>query len=75
MTRYLVQLGYQKFLKGYELLSFAKNTGRNIGKNLNKNLVVNTVRNLLIMQNSLLQIDLKLLQMEQFRKWQKQLVI
>ena len=24
MTRYLVQLGYQKFLKGYELLSFSK---------------------------------------------------
>ena len=26
------------FVKGYELLSFAKNMGRNIGKNISKNL-------------------------------------
>ena len=26
------------FVKGYEFLSFAKNTGKNIGKNVNNNL-------------------------------------
>ena len=38
MTRYSVQPRDRIFLKGYELLSFAKNMGENIGKNISKNL-------------------------------------
>ena len=40
MTRYSVQPRDRIFLKGYELLSFAKNMGENIGKNIIKNLSV-----------------------------------
>ena len=36
--RYLVQPREQIFVKGYGLLSFAKNMGKNIGKNTSKNL-------------------------------------
>ena len=42
---------------------------KNESKNLNK------VRHLLIMLNNLLQMQLKLLKIEQFKKQQKQLVI
>ena len=36
--RYSVQPRYRIFVKGYGLLSFAKNMGKNIGKNISKNL-------------------------------------
>ena len=49
--------------------------GTNIGINISKNLVVKTAKNLLIILKSLLQMHLKLLQKDQFRKEQKQLVI
>ena len=35
---YSVQSRDGKFVKGYELLSFAKNMGKNIGKNISRNL-------------------------------------
>ena len=38
MTDYSVQPRDQIFVKGYEVLSFAKNMGKNIGKNICKNL-------------------------------------
>ena len=34
MTRYSIQLKDQIFVKGYGLLSFAKNIGKNVSKNL-----------------------------------------
>ena len=37
MTRTSVQPRDLVFVKGYGLLSFAKNIGRNIGKNVSKN--------------------------------------
>ena len=37
MMRYSVQPTDQIFVKGYGLLSFAKNIGKNIGKNISKN--------------------------------------
>ena len=37
MTWYLVQPTERIFVKGYNFLSFAKNTGKNIGKNISKN--------------------------------------
>ena len=36
MMRYSVQPRDQIFVKGYGLLSFAKNIGKNIGKNISK---------------------------------------
>ena len=38
MMRYLFQPRDQIFVKGYGLLSFAKNMGKNIAKNISKNL-------------------------------------
>ena len=38
MMTYSVQPRYQKFVKDYGFLSFAKNMGKNIGKNISKNL-------------------------------------
>ena len=38
MTRYSAELRDQIFVKGYGLLSFAKNIDKNIGKNIIKNL-------------------------------------
>ena len=74
MTRYSVQPRGRIFVKDYGFLSFAKNMGRNIGKNISKNLS-SKHRNFLIMLNNLLQMHLKLLQRERFKKQQKQLVI
>ena len=73
VRRYSVPLRDQIFVKGYGFLSFAKNIGRNIGKNISKNLSNN--RDFLIMLKNLLQMHLKLLQKEQFKKQQKKLVI
>ena len=35
MTRYLVQVRDQTFVKGYEFFSFVRNIGKNIGKSMN----------------------------------------
>ena len=75
MKRYSVQPRDQIFVKGYGFLSFAKNMDRNIGKNTSKNFRGNTRRKVLIMINNLLQMHLKLLQSDQFKKQQKELVI
>ena len=37
MIRYSVQPRDRIFIKGYEILSFAKNIGKNIGKSIIKN--------------------------------------
>ena len=58
---------YRIFIKGYKLLSFAKNMSKNIGKNMSKNLSRKYNQNFLIMLNNLQQIRLKLLQKEQFK--------
>ena len=36
MARYLVQSRDWIFIKGYQILSFAKNMGKNTGKNISK---------------------------------------
>ena len=56
----------------YGFLSFIENMSKNIGQNISKNL---TAKNFLIMLNIQQQMRLKLLQKEQFKKQQKQLVI
>ena len=77
MTRYSVQPRDRIFVKGYGFLSFAKNMGKNIGKNISKNLSGKYSPGMLPMHQNLLlqQICLKLLQKEQFKKQQKQLLI
>ena len=72
---YLVQSRDQIFVKGYGFLCVAKNMDRQIGKNISKILSSKTVKNLLIMLNNLLQMQLKLFQKERFKKQQKQMVI
>ena len=62
MTRYSAQPIDRIFVKGYGLLSFAKNMGKNISKNISKKVMVNIVKNFLIMLNNLQQMHLKLLQ-------------
>ena len=47
-------------VQGYGFLSFVKNMGIELGKNISKNV--------LIMLNNLLQMHLKLLQKEEFKK-------
>ena len=63
------------FVKDCGFLSFAKNMGKNIGKITSRNLSGKYSQKFLIMLNNLLQIRLKLLQKEQFKKLQKQLMI
>ena len=75
MTRYSVQPRNRIFVKGYGFLSFVKNTGKDIGKNISKGLGSKYRQKILIMLNNLLQIHLKLLQKESFKKQQEQLVI
>ena len=72
MTRYSVQPTDRKFVNGCGFLSFIENMSKNIGQNISKNL---TAKNFLIMLNIQQQMRLKLLQKEQFKKQQKQLVI
>ena len=67
MTRYSVQTRDLIFVKGYGFSAFAKNACRNIAKNISKTLISNIVRNALIMLNSLLHMQLKLLQNKQFK--------
>ena len=64
---YLVQSRDQIFVKGYGFLCVVKNMGRQIGKNISKILSSKTVKNLLIMLNNLLQMQLKLFQKERFK--------
>ena len=75
MTRYSVQPRDQIFVKCYGLLSFAKIMAKKIGKNISKNLSGKYSKNVLITVNNLKQMHLKLLQKEQFKNQQKQLVI
>ena len=69
-------------VKVYEFLSLARNMGKNIGKNIGKILsakystgMLSCVENFLIMLSNLQQILLKVLQKEQIKTQQKQLVI
>ena len=52
-----------------------RDMGKNIDKDVSKNLSGKYSQKILIMLNSLPQMRLKLLQKEQFKKQQKQLVI
>ena len=56
-------------------LSFAEIKRKNLGKNISKNLTSKIVRNFLIILNNLPQMHSKLLQKDQFKKQQSQLVI
>ena len=67
MTRYSVQPRDQIFVKGHEVLSFAKSMSKNIGKNISKNLSG-------IYRQKLLD-HAKQSATEHFEKQQKQLVI
>ena len=76
MARYSVQPRDRIFVKGYGFLSFdIKIWVKIFVKIYIKTYVVNTAKILLIMLNNLQQMHLKLLQKEQFKKQQKQLVI
>ena len=65
--RYSIEPRDRIYGKGYRFLSFAKN----IDKSLNKNLV----KKLLLVLKNLQRMQLKLLQKDQFKKQQKQVVI
>ena len=73
MASYSVQHKDRKFVKGYGFLSFAENMGKNVGKNKSKNL--NGKYSQKLQLNNMQQIHLKLLQEEQLKTKQKQLVI
>ena len=75
MMRYSVQPRDRIFVKGYGFFPFAKNTSKNIGKNKSKTLSGKYDQTSLIILSSLQKMRLKLLQKEQFKKQQKQLVI
>ena len=75
MKRYSVQPRDRIFVKGYGFLSFAKNVGRSVGKNISKILSGKYCQKLLDHAKNLLQMYLKLLQKEQFKKQQKKLAI
>ena len=82
MMRYSVQPRDRMFVTVYGSLSFAKNMGKNISKNISKDLSGKYSQGMLAMLQKLLdlaiqlpQMRLKLLQIEQFRKQQKQLLI
>ena len=70
MMRYSVQPRDRIFVKDYGIFLAKKWV-----EILVKTYVVNTARNFLIMLSNLLQMHLKLLQKEEFKKLQKQLVI
>ena len=75
MTRYSVQPRNRIYVRSFGFLSFARNIGRNNGKNISKKLSSKYSQKLLD-HGKKFDIDaLKLLQKEQFRKQQKQLVI
>ena len=68
MKRYSVQPRDRIFVKGYGFLSFAKNVGRSVGKNISKILSGKYCQRRLDNAKNLLQMYLKLLQNEQFKK-------
>ena len=65
MMRYLVQ---KIFVKGYGLLSFAKNMDINIGKKFSKSLSFKYSQKILDHAKKSVKIHLTLLQKEQFKK-------
>ena len=73
--RYSAQSRDQIFVKGYGFLSFSKNMGKNIGKNISRNLSGKYSQKRLDHAKHQQQMLLKLLQKEQFKKQQSQLVI
>ena len=75
MIRYSLQPRDSIFVEGYGFLFFARNMGKNIARNISENVSINTIRKFLVILNNLLQMQLKLLQKERFKKQQKQLVI
>ena len=75
MTRYPVQPRNRRFVKGHGFLSFAKNMVKILVKIKVKSYAVNIATRFLIMLNNLQQMCLKLLQKEQLKKQQKQLVV
>ena len=75
MTQYSVQPRDQIFVKGYGFLSFARNIGKNIDKNISRNLSSKYSQKLFDHAKQSAQMHFKLLQKEQFKKQQKQLVI
>ena len=74
MTCYSLQRSNRTFVKGYWFLIFARNMKKNIGKIINKNLSDKYTQKLFdhAKQSG---TDTKLIQKEQFKKQQKQLVI
>ena len=74
MTRYSVQPRDRTFIKIYEFLSFAKNTGKNISKNISKSLKGKYSQKLLDHAEKS-QMYVKLLPKESFKKKQNQVVI
>ena len=74
MVHYLIEHIDWIFVKGYKFLSFAKNIYKKIGENISKySPGMLAARQNLDHENSLLQMHLKLLPKEQFKKQQKQL--
>ena len=75
MMLYSIQLRDRIFVNDYGFLSFAKNMDKNICKYISKILCGKHSQSFLTMLNNLPQMSLKLLQIEHFKKMQKQLVI
>ena len=73
--RYSIEPTDRIFVKGYGFLSYAKNMNKNIDKNISKNLSDKYSQKCLDHAKQLLQIHLKLTQIKQSKKQQKQLVI
>ena len=75
MMRYLVQPRNEMFVKGYGFLFFAKSKSKSSGKNISKNLSGKYSQKILDHAKQSPTYCLKLLQKEQFKKQQKQLVV
>ena len=75
MTRNSFQRGDRIFVKGYALLSYAKNMGKNIAKNISKNLSSKYSQNILDHAKQSATDALRTLRKERFKKQQKQLAI
>ena len=75
MTRYSVQPRDRIFVKGYGFLPFAKNMGKKFSKNISKNLSGKYSQELHDHAKQSPADALKVLQKEEFKKEQKQMVI
>ena len=73
--RYSVQPRDRFFVKGYGYFSFSINMGENIGKNITENLSDKYSQKRLDHAKKSANMRLKLLQKEQFKKQQEQLVV